>query len=81
MRSIPVTINHRSFWAMNIKALLWRVVYAVILVVILAVVIPLLLELVGMPIPAGPAITLLRFAFAALVILYVLFGPEPPALF
>jgi hypothetical protein len=73
--------NHRSLWTMNIKALLWRVVYAVILVVILAVVIPLLLELVGMPVPAGPAITLLRFAFAALVILYVLFGPEPPALF
>ena len=66
---------------MNIKALLWRVVYAVILVVILAVVIPLLLELVGMPLPTGPAITLLRFAFAGLVILYVLFGPEPPALF
>jgi hypothetical protein len=53
----------------------------VILVVILAFVIPLLLQLVGMPIPGGPAITLLRFAFAALVILYVLFGPEPPAFF
>jgi hypothetical protein len=66
---------------MNLKALLWRLVYAVILVVILAFVIPLLLELVGMPMPTGAAITLLRFAFAALVILYVLFGPEPPALF
>jgi hypothetical protein len=66
---------------MNLKALLWRLVYAVILVVILAFVIPLLLQLVGMPIPGGPAITLLRFAFAALVILYVLFGPEPPAFF
>jgi|KBSMisStandDraft_5_1062788.scaffolds.fasta_scaffold886396_1 hypothetical protein len=68
---------------MNLKALLWRLVYAVILVVILAFVIPLLLELVGLPLGSvsGPAITLLRFAFAALVILYVLFGPEPPALF
>jgi hypothetical protein len=66
---------------MNLKALLWRLVYAVILVVILAFVIPLLLELVGVPIPTGPAIMLLRFAFGALVILYVLFGPEPPALF
>jgi uncharacterized membrane protein len=66
---------------MNIKALLWRVVYAVILVVILAVVIPLLLQLVGFPMPTGPAIQLLQFAFAALVVLYVLFGPEPPSLF
>ena len=68
---------------MNLKALLWRLVYAVILVVILAFVIPLLLELVGISpaLMAGPAIILLRFALAALVILYVLFGPEPPALF
>lgn len=66
---------------MNLKALLWRLVYAVILVVILAFVIPLLLQLLGVGLPSGPAITLLRFAFAALVILYVLFGPEPPAFF
>ena len=66
---------------MNLKALLWRLVYAVILVVILAYVIPLLLVLVGVGVPQGAAIALLRFAFAALIILYVLFGPEPPALF
>lgn len=76
-----MTTNLNWRGAMNLKALLWRLVYAVILVVILAFVIPLLLELVGMPMPTGPAVTLLRFAFAALVILYVLFGPEPPALF
>lgn len=66
---------------MNIKALLWRVVYAVILVVILAIVIPLLFQMMGIGMPVGPAMTLLRFALAALVILYVLFGPEPPSLF
>lgn len=66
---------------MNIKALLWRLVYAVILVVILAYVIPKLLLLLGIGLPTGPAIDLLRFAFAALVILYVLFGPEPSSLF
>jgi uncharacterized membrane protein YeaQ/YmgE (transglycosylase-associated protein family) len=75
----PLSYTRRS--AMNIKALLWRVVYAVILVVVLAFVIPLLLQVVGMPMPTGPAMTLLRFALGALVILYVLFGPEPPALF
>ncbi len=66
---------------MNIKALLWRLVYAVILVVILVFVIPLLFELVGIAIPGGPAIVLLKFAFACLVIIYVLFGPAPTAPF
>lgn len=63
---------------MNIKNLLWRLVYAVILVVILVVTIPLLFELVGIGIPVGPAITLLKFAFACLIIIYVLFGPASP---
>jgi hypothetical protein len=66
---------------MNIKNLLWRVIYAVILVVILVVVIPLLFQLVGVGFPSGPAITLIKFAFACLVIIYVLFGPVPPAPF
>lgn len=39
---------------MNIKSLLWRVVYAVILVVILVFIVPLIFELVGIGIPAGP---------------------------
>lgn len=66
---------------MNIKDLLWRVIYAVILVVILVVIIPLIFELVGIGIPAGPAITLLKFAFACLILIYVFFGPTPPAPF
>ncbi len=66
---------------MDIKGLLWRVVYAVILVVVLVVVIPLLFALVGVGIPSGPAITLLKFAFACLILLYVFFGPPPPAPF
>jgi len=66
---------------MDIKGILWRLVYAVILVIILVFVIPLLFELVGIAIPGGPAIVLLKFAFACLVILYVLFGPTAPAPF
>jgi hypothetical protein len=61
----------------RIKALLWRLVYAVILVLILLFVIPLLFELVGVGFPAGPALTLLKFAFACLILIYVFFGPEP----
>ena len=66
---------------MNIKSLLWRIVYAVILVVILVVVVPLLFQLVGVAIPSGPAITLLKFCFACLILVYVFFGPAPSAPF
>ncbi len=66
---------------MDIKNMLWRLIYAVILVVILVFVIPLLFELVGIPIPGGPAIVLIKFAFACLVVIYVLFGPTSPAPF
>lgn len=66
---------------MNIKNLLWRVIYAAILVVVLVIVVPLLFEMVGIGMPAGPAITLIKFAFACLVVIYVLFGPQPPAPF
>ncbi len=66
---------------MNIKALLWRLVYAVILVLIIVFAIPLLFETVGLAIPGGPAIVLLKFAFACLVVIYVFFGSEPPAPF
>lgn len=66
---------------MDIKGILWRVVYAVIFVVILVFIIPLLFELVGLSLPAGPAIVLLKFAFACLIVIYVIFGPAPPAPF
>lgn len=66
---------------MNIKDFLWRVIYAVILVLVLVVVIPLLFQVVGIAIPVGPAVTLIKFCFACLVVIYVLFGPTPPAPF
>ncbi len=66
---------------MNIKDFLWRVVYAVILVVILTIATPLLFQIVGAKMPDGPAIALLRFAFACLILLYVFFGSTPPTPF
>ena len=66
---------------MNIKDFLWRVIYAAILVVVLLVVVPLLFELVGIGLPAGPAITLIKFAGACLILIYVFFGPTPPSPF
>jgi hypothetical protein len=64
-----------------IKALLWRIIYAVIIVVVIVFAVPLLFALVGLAIPGGPAIELLKFAFAALILLYVFFGPPPPTPF
>jgi hypothetical protein len=66
---------------MDLKGFLWRVLYAAILVLVLAFVIPLLFEMVGIAIPVWPALTLIRFAFACLVVIYVIFGPAPPAPF
>lgn len=66
---------------MNLKNFLWRLVYAVILVVIIVFVTPLIFQLVGLGMPTGPAMTLLKFAFACLILIYVFFGPETPAPF
>jgi hypothetical protein len=65
----------------KIKALLWRLVYAVLLVIVLLFITPLVLELVGLGMPSGPALTLLRFAFACLILIFIFFGPEPYAPF
>ncbi len=64
---------------MDIKAFLLRVFYAAICVGLIVYVTPLLFALVGLDIPAGAAVTLVKFAFACLVLWYVFFGPPPPA--
>lgn len=66
---------------MNVRSLLWRMLYAALVVVVLSIGLPLLIAAVGLSIPGGPAIGVLKFAFATLVVLYVLFGKEPPAPF
>lgn len=65
----------------KIKAILWRLVYAVLLILILLFVIPLLLQLLNVAMPGGPALTLLKFAFACLILIFIFFGPEPYAPF
>lgn len=66
-----------------IKALLWRVVYVAVLAVILFFIVPLLFALICFTLPSssGPAIQLIKFAVACLILIYVFFGPPPPALF
>jgi hypothetical protein len=62
----------------RLKAFLWRLVYVVIVVAILAFVIPLVFEMLGIGFPSGPALTLLKFALACLVLIYLCFGDVPP---
>ena len=64
-----------------LKAFLWRCVWAAIGVIVFLLVWPLILAMVGMGVTAGPAFALLRIALAILVILYIVFGPAPPAPF
>ncbi len=66
---------------MDLKGFLWRCLYAVILVVILTYLTPLLFQLVGLPIPGGVAVQILKFVFACLVLVFVFFGPTPPTPF
>ncbi len=60
------------------KNLLWRMMYAVICVVIALLVIPLFLSVVGFPM-SGDVARLIRLLIAGIAVLYVFFGPVPPA--
>lgn len=62
------------------KAMLWRVVFAAIAVVMLLMILPLFLSVVGFPIE-GQLWALLKLCIACIAVLYVLFGPGPPAPF
>lgn len=62
------------------RALLWRVVYAAICVVMFLVIIPLFAQVVGFPL-AGALWTLIKVCIACIAVLYVLWGPAPPAPF
>lgn len=62
----------------KLKAFLWRLVYLVLLIVVILFVTPLILQLVGIGMPEGPALTLLKFALGCLALIYLFFGPDPP---
>lgn len=62
------------------RALIWRVIYAVIGVVMFLLIVPLFLSVVGFP-AGGDLWALIRICVACLAVAYVLFGPQPPAPF
>lgn len=62
------------------KALLWRVIYAAIGIVMLFYILPLFLSVIGLA-PPGDLLQLVKICLAFIAVLYVLFGPAPPAPF
>ena len=62
------------------KALLWRVIYAVVCVIIFFLVVPLFLRVVGFPV-TGDVWELIRVCIGCLAVLYVIWGPQPPSPF
>jgi len=58
------------------RAILWRLLFAVIAVLILLAAIPLFLDIIGFPL-SGNVWALLRIIIAGLAVLYVIAGPEP----
>lgn len=61
------------------KALLWRVIYAVIAVLLLFALVPAVTAFVGFPL--GSAWPILRLCIGGIAIFYILAGPSPPAPF
>jgi len=61
------------------RALIWRIVYAVIVVLFLFAILPPLITLFGLSLGGGWPIIKICIGFGAL--LYVLTGPAPPAPF
>ena len=62
------------------KAMLWRMIYAVICVVIFFLIAPLFFSVVGFPV-GGDVWQLIRICVGCIAVLYVFFGPQPPAPF
>lgn len=61
------------------RALLWRIIYAVIAVLLLFALIPAVAQLLGFPL--GEAWPILRICIGGIAIFYILAGPQPPAPF
>ena len=62
------------------RALLWRIIYAVLILVMVVWIVPLFFAVVGFS-PGAAAWTLIKACSVCLAVLYVLMGPQPPAPF
>ena len=62
------------------RALLWRIIYAVIVLLMVLYIVPLFFAVVGFALP-GAAWQLIKVCLIFLAVLYVLFGPQPPSPF
>lgn len=62
------------------RAMLWRMLYAAICFVLFWWIFPMFLDVLGVS-PVNSLLVLIRACTAAIAILYVLFGPDPPTPF
>jgi hypothetical protein len=62
------------------KALLWRALYAVICVFMVLWLAPLVAAAIGFPL-TGAVWTLVKAIMACIAVLYIIWGPTPPAPF
>ena len=62
------------------RSLLWRILYAAICFVLFWWIFPLFLVVLSVN-PGGSLLELMKVVTAAIAILYVLFGPDPPTPF
>jgi len=63
---------------MKMRNFLLRMLYAVICVVLFWYVFPLFLVAIGLSL-SSPVLQLMRVLIACIAVVYVLFGPDPPA--
>ncbi len=62
------------------KSMLWRILYTVLCVFMFFWIAPLVAAAVGFPI-TGPMWQLVRAVVACIAVLYIVWGPSPPAPF
>lgn len=74
------TREHKEEKKRRMKAFLWRILYAAICFVLFWWVFPLFLQVLNVPVNSA-LLELMKVVTAAIAILYVLFGPPPPAPF
>jgi hypothetical protein len=60
------------------QGLLWRVLIAIVVIAVLLWLGPLVLHLIGLPIPGGDLLTVLKAVGGLLALLYIIWGPTPP---
>jgi uncharacterized membrane protein len=60
------------------RAVLWRVLIAIVVVAVVFWLLPPVLRLLGLPAPGGDFAVVLHAVVGLLALLYIIWGPTPP---